>query len=99
VIDEVLAGRLVKDSLAPPDVAEKLRPAEVPERKILVADTLVVGLPLASSRVTVTAFAAAVVAGAVKGAEVKTNLAPTPGLMVSTMGAEADPAKSGDELV
>jgi hypothetical protein len=85
--------------VAPPEVAENLFPAELPDRKILVAEGLVVGLPLASSRVTVKALVAAVVAGALKGAELMTNLAPTPGSMVSTMGEEAEPTKSADELV
>ena len=94
-----MAGSVVKVSVVPPAVAAKLFPAELPDRKILVAETLVVGLPLASSRVTVKALVADLLAGALKGAEVVTSLAPTPGSMVSIRGDEDEAAKSADELV
>jgi len=83
VIDEVLAGSVVNVSFAPPEVAENRRPAELAPKKILVAEVLVVGFELASSRVTVTGLVADVDAGAVKGADVMTSLAPGPGVTVS----------------
>lgn len=73
----------MKVSLDPPDVAENRRPGEVPPKKILVDELDVVGLPRASSSVTVTALVAASEAEALNGADVITSAAPGPAVMVS----------------
>jgi hypothetical protein len=90
VTEVVRAGRVAAVSLAPPGVAAKVRPAELPVRKILVEVALVVGLPWVSSSITVKALVAVVLAGALKEAEVITSLAPGPGLMVSFTAGETE---------
>ena len=71
----MLAGRVMVDTAAPPEVAANVAPAEDDDRLMVVGELLVIGLPKTSSSVVVKPLAADVLATALKAAEVIASLA------------------------
>lgn len=101
MIDEVLAASVAEVSGDPPEVAEKIRPADVLERKILRALVAFTAAPCWFSTLMVTALVAEVLARALKGAEVMTNWvappavaapAPAPSAIGATKATTTAPA-------
>lgn len=67
------AAKVVDVSGAPPALAAKIRPAELPSRKILRAVGLDTAVPAAFSSLMVTGLVAEMLAGALKAAELITS--------------------------